>query len=241
MFDLVAAALLIPGGVLLLGGRSAGLRLITAGSAMVAGLSVYWIARAQSGYSGVIFYALLFLAIVIALIGIANTLALSIHERTRELGLLRAVGLTRRQVRAAVRWEALLIAVLQQRVGFPMHDLDVYALAVGGVKIAEPGVDLGLGLAAVSSIMAMPIPHDLVAIGEVGLGGELRQVAHTERRLAEAARLGFRRAVVPYSAPEPPAGIHPIRVGTLIDAVDRLGMLPEQGGGSAKPPHLRPA
>ncbi|MEZ5140562.1 MAG: DNA repair protein RadA [Acidimicrobiales bacterium] len=136
---------------------------------------------------------------------------------------------------------ALLIAVLQQRVGLPMHDLDVYALAVGGVKIAEPGVDLGLGLAAVSSIVSQPLPHDLVAIGEVGLGGELRQVAHTERRLAEAARLGFHRAVVPFSAPEPPAGIHPIRVGTLVDAVDRLGMLPEQGGGPARPPRLRPA
>ena len=123
---------------------------------------------------------------------------------------------------------SLLLAVLQQRVGIAVHDADVYALAVGGVKIVEPGADLGLGLATVSSIVGTPLPPDLVAIGEVGLGGELRQVAHSARRLAEAARLGFHRAVLPFSAPEPPAGIEAMRVGTLIDAVDRLGMLPDR-------------
>jgi DNA repair protein RadA/Sms len=123
---------------------------------------------------------------------------------------------------------SLLLAVLQQRVGIAVHDADVYALAVGGVRIVEPGADLGLGLATVSSIVGTPLPADLVAIGEVGLGGELRQVAHSDRRLAEAARLGFRRAVLPFSAPEPPAGIEAMRVGTLIDAVDRLGMLPDR-------------
>lgn len=131
---------------------------------------------------------------------------------------------------------ALLLAVLQQRAGIAVHDHDVYALAVGGVTLAEPGADLALGLATASSLMDTPVPHDLVAIGEVGLGGELRQVAHTGRRLAEAERLGFKRAVVPFSAPEPPTGIHPIRVGTLADAIDRLGMLPKTSGGSAEPP-----
>ena len=121
---------------------------------------------------------------------------------------------------------ALLLAVLQQRVGVQTGQADVYALAVGGVKIVEPGADLALGLAVVSSLTGTPVPPDIVACGEVGLGGELRQVAHTPRRLAEAARLGFKRAVLPFSAPAPPPGIVAIRVGTLIDAVERLQMLP---------------
>jgi DNA repair protein RadA/Sms len=120
---------------------------------------------------------------------------------------------------------SLLLAVLEQRVGVPTGSVDVYALAVGGVKVTEPGVDLALGLAVVSSLAGRPLPGDLVACGEVGLGGELRQVAHTPRRLAEAARLGFKTAVVPFSAPEPPPGIETMRVGTLTDAVDRLGLL----------------
>ncbi|QXC59249.1 DNA repair protein RadA [Aquihabitans sp. G128] len=121
---------------------------------------------------------------------------------------------------------SLLLAVLEQRVGVSTTKHDVYALAVGGVKVVEPGVDLALGLAIVSSLTGVPVPGDLVACGEVGLGGELRQVAHTPRRLSEAARLGFHRAVVPISAPAAPAGVQEIRVGTLAEAVSRLGLLP---------------
>lgn len=120
---------------------------------------------------------------------------------------------------------SLLLAVLAQRVGVPTGGFDVYALAVGGVKITEPGADLAIALAAVSSLSGVTVPHDLVACGEIGLGGELRQVAHTSRRLAEAARLGFKRALVPFSAPEAPPGIETLRVGTLVDAVDRLDLL----------------
>ena len=114
---------------------------------------------------------------------------------------------------------ALLLAVLEQRVGIPCAAVDVYALVVGGVRANEPGSDLALALATVSSLVGRPLPGDLVACGEVGLGGELRQVPHTPRRLAEAARLGFKQAVVPFSAPEPPTGIEAIRVGTLTDAI----------------------
>ncbi|MEO6627710.1 MAG: DNA repair protein RadA [Aquihabitans sp.] len=120
---------------------------------------------------------------------------------------------------------SLLLAVLEQRVGVSYNGVDVYALAVGGVKMVEPGVDLALSLAAVSALLNKTLPADLVACGEVGLGGELRQVAHTSRRLSEAARLGFKKAIVPFSAPEAPAGIEAIRVGTLTDAIDRLGLL----------------
>ena len=115
---------------------------------------------------------------------------------------------------------ALLLAVLEQRVGLKsLAASDVYASAVGGVRITEPGADLALGLALWSALTIRALPEDLVACGEVGLGGELRQVAHTARRLSEAARLGFTRAIVPVSAPEPPPGIAVIRAGTLADAV----------------------
>lgn len=126
---------------------------------------------------------------------------------------------------------SLVLAVLAERVGISYAQHDVYALVVGGVRIAEPGADLALGLAAVSSLAGRPLPRDLVACGEIGLGGELRQVAHTPRRLAEAARLGFRRAVLPFSAPEPPEGVDAIRVGTLADAVARLGLAEPIGSG----------
>ena len=98
---------------------------------------------------------------------------------------------------------ALLLAVLQQRAGVPTQVHDVYASAVGGVRLVEPGLDLALCLAVVSAITDRPLPSDLVAFGEVGLGGEVRQVAHAPRRLSEAARLGFRRVIGPRSAPEP--------------------------------------
>lgn len=120
---------------------------------------------------------------------------------------------------------SLILAVLEQRVGVAVANLDVFALAVGGVRVVEPGVDLAIGLATASSMFGHPLPGDLVACGEIGLGGELRQVAQTQRRLAEAARIGFKRAIVPFSAPEAPPGIETIRVGTLTDALDRLGLL----------------
>jgi DNA repair protein RadA/Sms len=120
---------------------------------------------------------------------------------------------------------SMVLAVVERRVGLPLAKLDVFALAVGGVRVVEPGADLALALAVASALRGQPVPPDLVACGEIGLGGELRQVAHTPRRLAEAARLGFKRAVVPFSAPQEVEGIHLIRVGTLTDAIDRLGLL----------------
>jgi DNA repair protein RadA/Sms len=119
---------------------------------------------------------------------------------------------------------ALLLAVLEKRAHLDIARCDVYALAVGGVRVTEPGADLALALAVASAHADVPIGADIVACGEVGLGGELRQVGQLERRLAEAARLGFRQAVVPASAPEPPAGITVIRAATLGDAVAALSL-----------------
>jgi DNA repair protein RadA/Sms len=123
---------------------------------------------------------------------------------------------------------ALLLAVLERRVGVSLAGRDVYASAVGGVRVTEPGADLPLALALVSAFTGVPMPEFAVAVGEVGLAGEVRQAAHASRRLAEAARLGFACALVPPSSPEPPPGLDVVRVATLADAVHRLGLVPPQ-------------
>ena len=117
---------------------------------------------------------------------------------------------------------SLLTAVLQRRAGVALAQFDVYASVVGGVRMVEPAADLGVALAIASAATGVALSDDLVACGEIGLGGELRQVSHTPRRLIEAARLGFRTAVVPYSAPEGPVGVKMVRAATLSDAIGFL-------------------
>jgi DNA repair protein RadA/Sms len=114
---------------------------------------------------------------------------------------------------------ALVVAVLQQHVDLPFTAHDVHTVVAGGVRAVEPGADLALALALASAREGVAVPPDVVACGEVGLGGELRQVHQTARRLAEASRLGFRRAVVPASAPLDLRDIDVIRVRTLAEAV----------------------
>jgi DNA repair protein RadA/Sms len=125
---------------------------------------------------------------------------------------------------------ALLVAVLERRVGLSFTGADVYASAVGGVAVTEPAADLPLALALAGALADRPLPSGLVGCGEVGLAGEVRQAVHTPRRLAEAARLGCTRAVVPASTPSTcdGTGLELVRVATLADAVARLGLLPPQ-------------
>ena len=120
---------------------------------------------------------------------------------------------------------SLLLAVLERRVGLPLGGADVYASAVGGVRVTEPAADLPLSLALAGALAGVALPHGLVACGEVGLAGEVRQCAHIPRRLAEAARLGFTRAIVPAAAPEAPPGLDAVRVHTLAEAIHRLGLV----------------
>ena len=119
---------------------------------------------------------------------------------------------------------ALLLAVLERRARLPMGQHEVFASAVGGVRLTEPGSDLPMCLAIVSALADHPLPPDLVSFGEVGLAGELRQVAHASRRLAEAARLGFTRAIVPANSANGVDGISLIRVGTLNEALLAAGL-----------------
>ncbi len=117
----------------------------------------------------------------------------------------------------------LLTAVLSQRVGLKMFNQDIFVNVVGGLKITEPAADLTVALAIASSFRDRPIAEDLVVIGEVGLSGELRTVSQAARRLGEAARLGFTRAVVPQTLAQmkdKPDGITLVGARTLAQALD---------------------
>ncbi|MFP6639845.1 MAG: DNA repair protein RadA [Myxococcota bacterium] len=97
---------------------------------------------------------------------------------------------------------ALLLAVLDRRSDLDLISRDVYVNVAGGVRVSEPAADLALCLAVASSRLDLPVSSDVVACGEVGLGGEVRRVAGVDLRIGEAARLGFRRILVPAPVPE---------------------------------------
>jgi DNA repair protein RadA/Sms len=119
---------------------------------------------------------------------------------------------------------AVLLAVLDKRAGIDLYKAHVYASAVGGVRVSEPATDLAIVLALVSTHRNRPVPDDIVVCGEVGLAGEVRQVRQIGRRLQEAARLGFKRAVVPTSAPDNVAGIHLLKVDSVAQAIAVTGL-----------------
>jgi DNA repair protein RadA/Sms len=118
----------------------------------------------------------------------------------------------------------LLVAVLGRRAGIGLGSHDVYANLAGGLSVAEPGLDLPLALALASSLRDRPVVEAMVAIGEVGLLGELRVVPGIERRLREAARLGFGTALVPAAGRGAPPidvpGMRILEVATLREAID---------------------
>ena len=113
---------------------------------------------------------------------------------------------------------ALILAVLERRCGLRCGQLDAYLKVAGGVRLEEPASDLACALALASAFADRPVPADTAVCGEIGLGGEIRGVTRVGERLAEAARLGFRRAVVP-AAGEASAGLPVIRVRTLAEAL----------------------
>ncbi len=119
----------------------------------------------------------------------------------------------------------LLIAVLEKRVGLHLMGQDVYVNVVGGLKVEEPSVDLGLISAVASAFKDMPIPYRTVVMGEVGLGGEIRAAAGAEMRAREAAKLGFDRFIMPKSnlkKLQKIKGIELIGVGQVEDALEAL-------------------
>jgi DNA repair protein RadA/Sms len=113
---------------------------------------------------------------------------------------------------------AVLLAVLERRGGTSFADLDVFVQVTAGVRLTEPGSDLAVAAALLSSVLNRPAPPDAVFLGELGLGGEIRPIGGLERRLVEAARLGFRRVFVSGRTSSQVSGL------TLVglDHVDRL-------------------
>lgn len=118
----------------------------------------------------------------------------------------------------------MILAVLEKRVGLRLADKDVYVNVAGGLKLTEPAVDLGIAVALASSYRDRPVEAGLVVAGEVGLAGEVRAVQQVEKRLREAARLGFTRALVAKAAERRSASAWPLAVepvATVREAVDR--------------------
>lgn len=120
---------------------------------------------------------------------------------------------------------ALLLAVLEKRAGFFFSNLDAYLNIVGGLRLTEPAADLPVALALISSIKDKPIGEGVVAFGEIGLAGELRAVSGAEQRIAEAARLGFTRVIVPMQTLKNLTGSYSIEVvgaATVREAYERM-------------------
>ncbi|WKD58140.1 hypothetical protein CAPI_08065 [Corynebacterium capitovis DSM 44611] len=113
----------------------------------------------------------------------------------------------------------MVLAVLQARCGERTNDKDAYVATVGGMRISETAMDLPVALATWSSLHERPLPEKTVVVGEVGLAGELRQVPNLARRLQEAARLGYERAIVPAGEPVAVGGMRIERPRTLREAI----------------------
>jgi DNA repair protein RadA/Sms len=117
---------------------------------------------------------------------------------------------------------AMILAVLDRRAGVPLRQADTYLSTVGGVRLTEPAADLSVALAVASSVQDRALPEGTIALGEVGLAGEIRPVTGIPRRLAEAARLGFRKAFVPpgvLGSASLPEGLAVVEVADIFGAV----------------------
>ena len=124
---------------------------------------------------------------------------------------------------------AMTLAVLELRAGIALAGRDAYLATVGGMKLSEPSADLALALAVASAARGLALPADLIAIGEVGLAGEVRKVSSVSQRLNEAARLGFTKAIVPDMKGEiKVSGLEIFEVTRLTQALDRVRLLSQQ-------------
>ena len=117
----------------------------------------------------------------------------------------------------------LLMAVLEKRAGMKLNAFDAYINVIGGLRLYEPSADLSVALAVASSYRDLPIADELVAMGEVGLTGEIRAISNMNQRLGEVSRLGFKKCIIPRSGSdklEIPAGLTVYRVRNLLEAIE---------------------
>lgn len=117
---------------------------------------------------------------------------------------------------------AMTLAVLELRAGIRLSGRDIYVATVGGMKITEPSADLAVALSVASAAKGLALPADLVAVGEVGLAGEIRKVTGVQQRIAEAARLGFKRAMVPAGSELKIPGIEILEVSRIEQAIAKV-------------------
>ena len=161
---------------------------------------------------------------------VAGTAVLAAMEGTRpllvELQALAAsmqYGMPRRAANGVdLNRLHMIAAVLDKRAGVDLKQCDVYVNVAGGLRVVEPAADLPVALAIVGSLRDRPLPAETVVIGELGLSGEVRRVGRMERRLQEAARRGFARAIVPHGSAAGPPGLELVEVRELAEAVTSL-------------------
>jgi DNA repair protein RadA/Sms len=157
-------------------------------------------------------------SVVVPTIDGQRPLLVEVQALTTKVG----VGFTPRRSAQGIESSrlAMLLAVLERRTGTAFATLEVYASVVGGVRLNDPGADLAVCLALASAALDKPVRPQLAAIGEVGLGGEVRHVNHLERRVREAARLGFDQILLPANAKPIEAGRASLtRVATVAEAI----------------------
>ena len=121
----------------------------------------------------------------------------------------------------------MIIAVLEKRAMVPIGAMDIYLSTVGGMRLTDPSSDLAVAMAMASAFITRPLPATTVVIGEVGLAGDLRRVTGMERRLAEAARLGFTTALVPAGCGPAPTGLRTLEAATIGEALRTMVSLTE--------------
>lgn len=116
----------------------------------------------------------------------------------------------------------LLAATLSRRIGLKLANQDIYLNLVGGLKVNEPAIDLAVCLAIISALKNINLPSDLIAFGEVGLGGEIRPIAQAQKRIAEAEKLGFKKAIIPYSKEKIDSKMIISQVKNLAEVLDSI-------------------
>ena len=153
---------------------------------------------------------------------VAEIQALVGAERDRDYGNARRVTSGLDSARCA-----MTLAVLELRSGVNLAGRDIYVATVGGMKLVEPSVDLALALAVASAAVNLALPPDLIAIGEVGLAGEIRRVNGLQQRAQEAFRLGFKKAILPAGSEVKVPGMDIVEVNRLAHALEKVRLLPQ--------------